>query len=52
MLDPRHAIEQRNALDAVANTLGYDAPAVGRAFRADHWEHSRHRKPAQRGIDR
>jgi DNA primase len=51
-LHPRHSIEQTAALDAVANTLGYDAEATRRTFRAQHWhEHLAHRGP-RHGIDR
>jgi DNA primase len=41
-LPDRLAIEQTNALESVADSLGYDAAAVRRAFRARYW----HREPA------
>ena len=50
-LHPRHSIEQTNALDTVANSLGYDAEATRRTFRARHW-HKQSERPAARGIDR
>ena len=50
-LGPRHAIEQTNALDTVANSLGYDAEATRRTFRAHHWQTYADRTPA-RGIGR
>lgn len=48
----QHAIEQSRALDTVADTLGYDAPAVQRAFRGRHWERRDATRLAQPGIDR
>jgi hypothetical protein len=41
-LPDRLAIEQTNALENVADSLGYDPSAVQRAFRARYW----HREPA------
>jgi DNA primase len=51
-LDPRHAIEQSNALDTVADTLDYDVSAVQRAFRDRHWALARATEPPRRGLDR
>lgn len=36
-LPDRLAIEQTNALESVADSLGYDAAAAHRAFRARYW---------------
>jgi DNA primase len=36
-LPDRLAIEQTSALESVADSLGYDVAAVGRAFRARYW---------------
>jgi hypothetical protein len=51
-LEPRHAIAQSKALDTVAEALGYDAPAVQRAFRGRHWGLCQATRAAERGIDR
>jgi DNA primase len=51
-LHPRHSIEQTAALDAIAETLGYDRDAVRRAFRARHWTNEPERTPAPQGIER
>ncbi len=50
-IDPRHAIEQTHALDTVASSLGFDAEATRRTFRACHWQQPE-RTPPPRGIDR
>jgi DNA primase len=50
-LHPRHSIEQTNALDTVANSLGYDVEATRRTFRAHHWHRHTDRNTA-RGIGR
>jgi phage/plasmid-like protein (TIGR03299 family) len=44
-LPPRLAVEQEDALRAVADTCGYSAPAVERAFRARFW-----REPPRRDL--
>jgi DNA primase len=51
-LHPRHAIEQIAALDAVADTLGYDGEAVRRTFRARHWRSGPERTPSTTAIER
>jgi hypothetical protein len=51
-LHPRHSIDQTAALDQIANTLGYDAEATRRTFRAQHWHEHSARGGPRRGIDR
>ena len=51
-LQPRHSIEQTAALDAIADTLGYDRESVLRTFRARHWRSEPERVPSGPGIDR
>jgi hypothetical protein len=51
-LHSRHSIEQASALDAAANTLGYDAEATRHTFRAQHWHEHVTRSGPLRGLDR
>jgi hypothetical protein len=51
-LHGRHSIEQTSALDAVAETLGYERDAVHRTFRARHWRNEPERTPTAQSIER
>jgi hypothetical protein len=46
-LPPRLAVEQEDAVRAVADTCGYSAPAVERAFRARFWREQPRRDLAE-----
>jgi DNA primase len=48
-LPSRLALEQAQALDVVADTLGYDRHAVDRTFRARYWQREPH-QDASRGF--
>jgi transcriptional regulator GlxA family with amidase domain len=49
-LPPRLALEQEDALRAVAQRCGYSPPAVERAFRARYWTQPRERTRPVAGV--
>jgi DNA primase len=51
-LSPRHALEQEDALRAVAERCGFSAAAVERAFRARFWDRCGASRPMRLTMER